>query len=236
MESANFHDWFCKLLFPAVEEMLRTGPVVLFLDGHQSHSSLPLVEEACAKGIILFVYPPHTMHLLQPLDVGVFGPLKQVWSEVLKAFKLESKGAKVDKAAFPSLVSRMWDHVLQPHHLIGGFRATGVHPLSREAIPPGKLKTSMPFQSEAAACSPPVTQCQSVPHTDSSATPVSTHIAQLFGNLFTSDVTKCNGRKGRVCPTHYGEALMEDKILERIREQEEKKKEQATKRGKPQTR
>ena len=36
MESPNFLEWFGKLFLPAVEEMLQTGPVVLFLDGHQS--------------------------------------------------------------------------------------------------------------------------------------------------------------------------------------------------------
>ena len=38
----------------------------------------------------------HTTHLLQPLDVGVFGPLKHVWSKILKEFKMETMAAKVD--------------------------------------------------------------------------------------------------------------------------------------------
>ena len=115
-------------------------------------------------------------------------------------------------------------------------KVVGSSPVVREAIPAGKLKTSIPFQSEAAACSSPVTQGQSVARTDPSATPVSTHIAQFFGNLFTSDATERVGRKGRVCPKHYGEVLTEDEILEHIREQEERKRERVTKRGNPRTR
>ena len=35
--------WFQKLLFPAASQLLFTGPVVLFLDGHHLHISLELI-------------------------------------------------------------------------------------------------------------------------------------------------------------------------------------------------
>ena len=140
-----------------MEDIRHSGPVVLYLDGHQSHTTLGLVEEARDKGIVLYTFPPHTTHLLQPLDVGVFGPLKLVWSQILKEFKLETMAAKVDKRIFPSLVAKMWPRVLLPEHLIGGFRGTGLHPLSRDAIPASKLKVSIPFQPPS---QPPSTQSQ----------------------------------------------------------------------------
>lgn len=37
MESDNFSDWFTKMFLPAVDHLLCTGPVVLFVDGHSSH-------------------------------------------------------------------------------------------------------------------------------------------------------------------------------------------------------
>ena len=80
--------------------MRHTGPVILFLDGHQSHTSLALIEEAKEKGIVLYVCPPHITYLLQPLDVVVYGPLKLVWSQVLKVFKLKTMAVKVDKQPF----------------------------------------------------------------------------------------------------------------------------------------
>ncbi|KIK12879.1 hypothetical protein PISMIDRAFT_59393, partial [Pisolithus microcarpus 441] len=33
------------------------------------------------NNIHLFALPPHTTHKLQPLDVGVFGPLQRSWSK-----------------------------------------------------------------------------------------------------------------------------------------------------------
>ncbi|KAJ8300379.1 hypothetical protein KUTeg_021898 [Tegillarca granosa] len=45
-------------------------PILLLYDGHTSHVSLHLIEWAKSENIILFVLPPHTSHLLQPMDVG----------------------------------------------------------------------------------------------------------------------------------------------------------------------
>ena len=40
IKTANFHE---KMFLPAVADMLKTGPVILFLDGHKSHDTLALV-------------------------------------------------------------------------------------------------------------------------------------------------------------------------------------------------
>ena len=167
-------EWFTKLFFPAVEEMVQTGPVVLFLDGHQSHAALPLIELAKDHGVILYALPPHTTHLLQPLDVGVFAPLKQVWSQVLKKYKMETIGTKVTKEVFPSLVAKMWPQVLLPEHLISGFRAAGLHPLKRNTDE-SKLKISVPFQL-------PTSQLQSLEGTASSPPSQSQSRQSLEGN------------------------------------------------------
>ena len=76
MEAANFLSWFSKLFIPAVSHLLETSPVVIFVDGHHSHFTLELIEYARGKGVHLFSLPSNCTHILQPLDVGTFGPLK----------------------------------------------------------------------------------------------------------------------------------------------------------------
>ena len=41
------------------------------------------------------------MHILQPLDVAVFGPLKAIWSNVLNEHQLTTCPAAVAKEDFP---------------------------------------------------------------------------------------------------------------------------------------
>ena len=188
------------------------------------------MDKAKEHGVTIFSFPPHTTHLIQPLDVGVFGPLKQVWSRVLKEYKFETMGARVDKEVFPSLVAKMWPQVLLPEHLIGGFRAAGLHPLSREAITPKKLKTSKPFLQQeppqSSTCTPRQTPVQHPPLPQLPRTPVTINIAKFFGDPFISQNCQVNiqqqaSRQDRIEPRHYGEALTEDEFIERIRQQEE---------------
>ena len=54
---------------------------LLIIDGHASHLSLEF-ESFCTKHkIITLCMPPHSSHLLQPLDVGCFGPLKRAYKD-----------------------------------------------------------------------------------------------------------------------------------------------------------
>ncbi|XP_045199039.2 uncharacterized protein LOC123553374 [Mercenaria mercenaria] len=53
-------------------------PILIILDGHKSHINLPVLEWAKRNNVIIFVLPAHTSHVLQPLDVGCFGPLQRI--------------------------------------------------------------------------------------------------------------------------------------------------------------
>lgn len=54
-------------------------PVLLIFDGHSSHVSPTLIKWAQSQNLIFFVLPAHTSHILQPLDVSIFGPFKSFY-------------------------------------------------------------------------------------------------------------------------------------------------------------
>ena len=133
MDPANFLSWFLKLFLPAVSHLTKTGPVLLFFDGHYSHISLELIRAARQNNVHLLCLPPNTTHILQPLDVGVFSPLKTSWRKILKLYRLQTKGQKATKETFPSLITQLWES-FKPEHCKGGFRGAGLFPLSRQHI------------------------------------------------------------------------------------------------------
>lgn len=50
---------------------------LLIIDGHESHHSADF-EAYCKENNIITLYiPPHSSHLLQPLNIGCFRPLKK---------------------------------------------------------------------------------------------------------------------------------------------------------------
>ena len=82
MEVANFKQWFDRMFVPAAKYLTASIPVVLILDGHHPHISTGLINAARSNNIHLLCLSPHLTHLLQPLDVGVFGPVKATWKKL----------------------------------------------------------------------------------------------------------------------------------------------------------
>ncbi|KAF4433111.1 hypothetical protein FACUT_8209 [Fusarium acutatum] len=57
---------------------------LLILDGHESHHSVDFELYCKENNIITLCVPPHSSHLLQPLDVGCFGPLKRAYGREIE--------------------------------------------------------------------------------------------------------------------------------------------------------
>ncbi|KAH8928534.1 hypothetical protein BT69DRAFT_1212661 [Atractiella rhizophila] len=76
--------WFISIYVPYVQKRPDpTCPALLIVDGHGSHASTLIicyVWDNLHYIIHIICLPPHTMHKLQPLDVGVFGPVGKAWS------------------------------------------------------------------------------------------------------------------------------------------------------------
>jgi len=75
--------------------------------------------------------PPHTTHKSQPLDSGVFGPLKKAWTEVCHNYQQDNPGAVITKHSFSKLFVMAWS---QSFSQISGFRKCGAYPFNRNAI------------------------------------------------------------------------------------------------------
>jgi len=77
--TSNLHglEWLKRVFEPATRAKAN-GPLrLLVCDGHDSHISGSFIAHCLQNRIILLILPPHTSHLLQPLDVAIFGPLKK---------------------------------------------------------------------------------------------------------------------------------------------------------------
>ena len=69
------------------ETHTRKGTVgskrLLLMDGYGSHYTQEFIQHYDNNSIIPFGFPPHSTHLLQPLDVVVFQPLKHYHAKAL---------------------------------------------------------------------------------------------------------------------------------------------------------
>ena len=65
---------------------------LLIVDGHGSHVTMDFLEYCNRQRIILAIFPPHSTHTLQPLDVVLFGPLSTAYSTELSSYLHKSQG------------------------------------------------------------------------------------------------------------------------------------------------
>ena len=72
--------WFEKCFLPQAKARNSSGKTILLIyDGHQSHETIELCEMVIQHDIQLYHLLAHTLHCLQPLDIGIFGPLQRAW-------------------------------------------------------------------------------------------------------------------------------------------------------------
>ena len=65
---------------PEARKRAGSKPILLIIDGHGSHITSKLIAACISRSINLLIIPLHCSYMLQPLDVGVFGPLKRFHS------------------------------------------------------------------------------------------------------------------------------------------------------------
>ena len=78
MDTDIFYEWFTNFCKQVTER-----PLLLVYDGHLSHVSVKLIQEASKENISIIKLPPHVTDKIQPLDVCGFGPLKREWEKLL---------------------------------------------------------------------------------------------------------------------------------------------------------
>ena len=77
--------------------------------------------------------PPHSSHLLQPLDVGCFGPLKQSYGQQIEHL-IRSSITHISKTDFLLAFYAAFQAALTERNIKGAFRGAGLVPLDPEAV------------------------------------------------------------------------------------------------------
>ncbi|KAF9411109.1 hypothetical protein HW555_009971 [Spodoptera exigua] len=116
-------------------------PVAFFLDGHTSHISLPLTVFCKEKGIILIALLPNATHVLQPLDVSVFRPVKGTWRTVVHDFRVQNNFAKLRRIDFAPQVDICLKKTLVSQTIKNGFQCCGLYPFGPDNVNYDKLLT-----------------------------------------------------------------------------------------------
>ncbi|XP_050313661.1 uncharacterized protein LOC126748449 [Anthonomus grandis grandis] len=133
-----FEIWFKEIFLPHVLRTREPGKrVILVGDNLASHFAPSVVQAAQEHDIYMSPFPPNSTHLMQLLDVAVFGPMEKRWRDIFESWRRESRyPGSIPKEQFTILLNRFWvaisDTVSQ--NLISRFRTTGLYPCNAQEV------------------------------------------------------------------------------------------------------
>jgi hypothetical protein len=106
---------------------------LLILDGHESHHSIEFEEYCKENKIITLCMPAHASHLLQPLDVGCFGPLKKAYGRQIEHL-IRCSITHISKTEFFPAFHAAHQAAITESNIKGGFRGAGLAPFNPENV------------------------------------------------------------------------------------------------------
>ncbi|EDN09858.1 predicted protein [Histoplasma mississippiense (nom. inval.)] len=122
--------WLKQVFDPHTKQKARNHYRLLILDGHSSHINMAFIDYADQNRILLIILPPHSTHRLQPLDVGIFGPLAKAYSDQLDSYTRSGYGfIRTTKRDFWRLFRAAWEISTTAENIKSAFMATGIHPI-----------------------------------------------------------------------------------------------------------
>ncbi|XP_005113599.1 jerky protein homolog-like [Aplysia californica] len=158
--------WFQQVFLPNCGD---SRSQLLILDSHHSHEVLELLEMAKEQLVHVLALPPHTTHMLQPLDRVVFKPFKTAYRRHCIEFLTANPGKTINKVTWPSLLSKTWMSTLKPELIQKAFEATGIHPVDRTRIPESAFLPGDAYRAAVATASLSSTESEPVVATASSS-------------------------------------------------------------------
>ena len=123
-----------ECLFDPFSKLHSTGAKrLLILDGHSSHQTVEFDNFCKKNAIICLCMPPHSSHLLQPLDVGVFGPLKRAYGKLVEGM-MAAGNNHIDKEDFLHIYPSARKAVFTEKNICNGFAGSGLKPLNKDRV------------------------------------------------------------------------------------------------------
>ena len=136
----QFHQYSIRFVQYLAKIRHLDRPHLLIIDSHKSHVyNLAFFDQMKENNIHVMAIPPHTSHILQPLDSTPFVQFKHNWQAKLLEWNF-TKGAKVlANRFFFEVFWPSWRESMTVGNIQSSFRKTGIFPVNMSAIPKTKF-------------------------------------------------------------------------------------------------
>src|SRR5436305_4301491 len=142
-------------------------PRVLICDGHDNHLTGDFIKYCMENNIKLLILPAHSSHFTQPLDIGIFSPLKEYLSQAVQKY-VNTRVATLQKVEWLESYISARKKTFRSDNVFGSWKGAGLLPFnpkkvlrrieitpSPENSPPSMTATTTPYDNIFLTSSPP---------------------------------------------------------------------------------
>lgn len=127
IDSDLFYAWANNFIEETASIRQGGKKILLVYDGYASHCSYRVLKLFRENDIVVASLPAHTSHALQPLDVGVFSPLKLAFRNHLnRRVVVSNRRSRNDIFTLCELLKNAFHEGVTASNIIGGFRGSGL--------------------------------------------------------------------------------------------------------------
>jgi len=127
---------------------------LLIMDGHSSHINMAFLEWCDQHRIIVAIFPPHSTHRLQPLDVSLFSPLSTAYTNQLIQWMEKTQGLiRLSKREFWSLFWAAFEMSFSKENISSAWSRTGLLPFKPEVVLSQLSKPEQELESDGSTSS-----------------------------------------------------------------------------------
>ena len=127
-------EWLKECFHPETEKTQKGEYRLLIFDGHASHITTEAIRFCIEKKIVLLCLPPHSTHILQPLDIGVFSPLATAYKNGVQARTRFGASYAIDKVDFLEIYSHARKEAVTEENIRSAWKKSGLSPYDPEAV------------------------------------------------------------------------------------------------------
>nr|XP_012234572.1 PREDICTED: uncharacterized protein LOC105679239 [Linepithema humile] len=140
MTSESFFEYKVNVFYPWLIQQNIEFPVILYMDGHSLHFTLPLSTFCRVKSIILIALFPNSTQVIQPLDRTFFRTLKKAWGQAVEDFKREKCTINIKKEDFGNILKTALGTLDLKTIMKNGFEVCGLSPFNADKVNYALLK------------------------------------------------------------------------------------------------
>lgn len=126
--------WLKEVFIPETLPNRPNASRILLLDNHGSHITTEFMWICFQNNIRLIYLPPHSSHVLQPLDLSIFSQIKSSYRKQIEELARFEDSTPIKKIRFVEYYNQAREHALNENYIRAGWRGAGLFPWNPQKV------------------------------------------------------------------------------------------------------